>query len=225
MTFVAMVSTPPPSRRRLLGTLVAAELRQLWWLQLAVLAAGAGVWALLLAVTARVPTNATPPAMVFNLQASLVLSVFPVLLAASRAGGVAAERVGVWLSLPLPRREVHLLRLTGPAGCLWPAFVTWPPIIALLARVYGPVSGWVVAAAALVVVIALLAAMRFRFAAILVYAAVPLQAAALHLVPAAAPGAAAWLRLVDTPWATAALLVFAAGLGRFVLGAAPAARG
>jgi hypothetical protein len=222
MAWVVEVPAPsPPPRGRLLA-LLRAELRQSWWLGPAVLGAGLGVWALLLAVTARVPTAARPDGVVFNYTGSLLLSVFPLLLSGPALTGLSAGgRLGLWLGLPVRRRTVNLLRLLGPALQAWPTLLTWPLILALLARVYGPVAPWLLVNTALVVAVGILLATRTVLAPFLVYALLPLQVGLAHFMPGGRALAAAWAEACVSPWAALGLAVIVAGLVVLVLDSPP----
>lgn len=223
-----LVETPPRSASpgSLLAALLKAELRQYWWLQPAVLGSGLAVWALLEAVTSRAPTQAPPEGVVFNYLGSLVLSLFPVLLAGPVITGTGApDRHGIWLALPLSRHRVNLLRLLGPVIGLWPALLTWPLIISLLREVYGPVSWWVVINAVLLVGIGLILTLRTAWSAFIIFLILPLQIALAHFIPGGQPAAAAWAQCLASVWACAALLAAGAGLAAYALNTHPPRKG
>jgi hypothetical protein len=200
-------------RRNLLWGLLRAELRQFWWLQPAVLAAGLGVWTLLEVVTARVSTDARPEGVIFNYVASLVLSVFPVLLAGPLMTGLGSNsRLGLLLGLPVSRRKVNLLRILGPVISVWPIILTWPLIMSLLHRVYGPVSTWAVVNSVLLVGLGIILSLRTSLAAFIVFLLLPLQVALAEFIPGGRSLAAAWAGNFASPWMGAALLAAGAGL-------------
>lgn len=195
------------NRRTGLLHLVLAELRRSWLMQAGTLAAGFGVWALVLTVTERTPTNPTPAGSVFNLVSSLLLSMAPVLLALSGGRRRLTERLQLWRSLPLSRSTVARLVGVTTVLPLWPALVTWPVIIQLLAGVYGPQRPWVVAFAAGATIFGALLALRTSLAAFAIFILLPIQMAAAYFVPGAGDAASTWARFLTSPWAT--LLIFA----------------
>jgi hypothetical protein len=216
-------ATPRPvSRGNQFYHLLRAELRQYWWLQPAVLAAGLGVWALLTVVTERVPTNARPDGVVFNNMASLLLSVFPLLLAGPVMAGLGSlNRLGLFFGLPLSRRKINLLRILSSLISLWPVTLTWPLILSLLDRVYGPVSPWVPVNSALLIGLGIILSQRTPAAAFLIYILLPIQGALAHFIPGGQAPASAWAEVFSSPWMGAALLVAEAGLLAYVLTSHP----
>ncbi|MEN8007337.1 MAG: hypothetical protein ABFS42_10005 [Candidatus Krumholzibacteriota bacterium] len=206
-------------------SLLAVEIRQLWWLQLATLGAGIGVWGLLLAVTENVSTDAAPDGVIFNYMGSLLLTVFPVLLTGSGLmGGTLSGRAEFWLHLPVTRKAANLVRVLSLAVHVWPVLLTWPLIIFLLGRVYDPVAPWVIINSALAVGLGILLAARTRFAAFILYLFLPLQVALSHFVPGGKPFAIAWADNFASPWVGAALLVAGTGLAVFILNSHPKPR-
>lgn len=222
MVWTVDATTRPVSRGNQILHLLRAELRQYWWLQPAVLAAGLGVWALLAVVTERVSTDARPDGVVFNNMASLLLSVFPLLLAGPAMAGLgSSNRLGLLFGLPLSRRKVHLVRLVGSALNLWPVILTWPLILSLLDRVYGPVSPWVPVNSALLICLGILLSQRTPAAAFLIYVLMPVHGALAHFIPGGQPAAAVWAAVFSSPWMGAALLAAEAGLLVHVLNSHP----
>lgn len=213
-------------RGRLAIHLLRAEMRQHWWLSPAVLAAGLGVWALLAAVTARVPTDARPGGVIFNYAGSLILSLFPVLLSAPLMAGLGAtSRLGLWLALPVDRRTVNLLRVVGILLGAWPAALTWPLIISLLGRVYGPVPPWVPVNAGLLVGLGVLLSTRTAAAPFLILLLLPVQSALSFFVPRGRPLGNALADGLATPWTTVGLVVFCLWLAVRLLKSSPPRRG
>jgi hypothetical protein len=222
MVWTVDVTTRTVSRGNRFFHLLRAELRQYWLLQPAVLAAGLGVWALLAVVAERVSTEARPDGVVFNNMASLLLSVFPLLLAGPVMAGLGStNRLGLLFGLPLPRRTLNLLRILSSVISLWPVVLTWPLILSLLDRVYGPVSPWVPVNSALLIGLGIILSQRTPAAAFLIYILMPIQGALAHFIPGGQGPAAAWAEVFSSPWMGAALLAAEAGLLAYVLTSHP----
>ena len=205
-------------RADLLFALLRAELRHFWWLQLAVLAAGLGVWTLLVAVTSRVSTEAQPEGVTFNYMASLLLSISPVLLVSSGvAGGTVKSRDEIWGALPVGRVAMNLIRLLSFVVLLWPAMLTWPLIIALLFAAYGPTSPWALVNASLLAAVGLLLSLRTRFAAVLVYLALPAQVFCLYFIPGADEFGRRWAEVNTSFYTSIAFTVLMLVMLRWIL--------
>jgi hypothetical protein len=102
--------------------------------------------------------------------------------------------------------------------------LTWPLILALLARVYGPVPPWLVANSALVIALGILLAARTVLAPFLVYALLPLQVGLSHFIPGGRTVAVAWAEACVSPWACLALAAAVAAVTAGTLRAAPPRR-